>query len=192
MASSFTKSRYVPPSQRSSASKPTTVATPTPSRSTFIAKKKEPQKVFSLESNAAAFPSLGETLKNRKGTVMSFSSAAAKKIEEPQIVKVTIEPGWVHIRKQNGQIQYRYGEPLPRARIEEEREDIRLGNVLFKYRMSAEQYERDMDVIRLGDLSEYYGEPTLLELHENDMQTLQNDLNENYSSSEESDVGEYY
>ena len=31
-------------------------------------------------------------------------------------------------------------------------------------------YERDMDVERLGDLSEYYRQPTLDEIYENDVE----------------------
>jgi hypothetical protein len=162
-----------------------------------IAKKKEPQKQFSLNNNLALFPSLGETLQNRKPLSMSFSSAAAKKIEQPKIKVEEVAPGWVHIRKQNGQIQYKYGASLERSYVNREREqaEIRLGNLLFKYRMAAEQYDRDMDVLRLGDLSDYYGEPTLAELFQEDMQAIIktiNDANElNYISQSDSDGGEY-
>ena len=80
-----------------------------------------------------------------------------------------MKPGWVYIRKNNGAIQYKYGEPI----LWENRnhlEDIKLGNILFKYRIAREQYERDMDVERLGDLSEYYRQPTLDEIYENDVE----------------------
>jgi hypothetical protein len=41
--------------------------------------------------------------------------------------------------------------------------DIRLGNILVKYRLAKEQYSRNCDIERLGDLSEYYDMKTLQE-----------------------------
>ena len=93
-------STYMPPSFRSKNS---------PSA---ITKKTALKKEFALE--ATAFPSLGDTVKKStlRGTPISFSSAAAKKVA-PAIKEVSeVLPGWVHIRKQAGQIQYKYGKPI--------------------------------------------------------------------------------
>ena len=37
---------------------------------------------------------------------------------------------------------------------------------MVKCRLAKEQYDRDRDLERLGDLSEYYGAPTIQELFE--------------------------
>jgi len=99
-------------------------------------------------------------------------------------------PGWVYIRKnkQNHQIEYKYVEP-PTHYISEklqqiEKENQQLGNVLFKYRIERQQYLRDIDIERLGDLSEFYGLPTLDEMYENDPELLMNDDILNYSDNE--------
>jgi hypothetical protein len=174
-------SSYVPPSMRSST---TTAFTST--------KKKEPQKEFSTKDHTL-FPSLGETLKKNANNALSFSSAASKKIEPPKVKKADVEPGWVHIRKINnnksGQmIEYKYGAAKPRDYKVINQEAIALGNLLFKYRLEKEQYERDSDIIRLGDLSEYYGELTLAEQYENDIAALYEKEHMNNSYSESSDV----
>ena len=182
----ITKQSYVPPSQRNKPSSNQSFSTASSST-----KKKEPKKEFSLD-NPELFPSLGESLKNSNNRKpMSFSSAAAKKIEEPVIIKAEVAPGWVHIRKLNGKIQYKYGDPVVRFDYAQHEEMV-LGNILFNYRMAAQQYERDMDVLRLGDLSEYYGEPTLAEMHEANMQEMEKHHNSDYSSYEESENGEDY
>ena len=169
------KSTYIPPTMRNRTALSST-------------KKKEPQKVFSLENDKSLFPSLGETFKKYANNPLSFSSAAAKEIEKPNIIKADVAPGWVHIRRRNGKTEYKYGIPVPRF-DNREREEIMFNNMLFKIRMEEQQYERDMDILRLGDLSEYYGEPTLAEIHDYEMLNKKND--EDYSSSDESDGGDY-
>ena len=169
------KSTYIPPTMRNLAALSST-------------KKKEPQKVFSLENDKSLFPSLGETFKKYANSPLSFSSAAAKKIEQPNLIKSDVAPGWVHIRRRNGKTEYKYGIPVP-IFDNREREEVIFNNMLFKIRMEEQQYERDMDILRLGDLSEYYNEPTLAEIHDCDMQDKMND--EYYSSSDESDSGDY-
>lgn len=177
---STTKQTYVPPSKRNRSSYQTF------STALSSTKKKEPKKEFSL-NNPELFPSLGESLRNSKlNKPMSFSSAAAKKIAQPISAKAEVAPGWVHIRKLNGKIQYKYGEPVPRFDYAQHEEMV-LGNILFNYRMAAQQYERDMDVLRLGDLSEYYGEPTLAEIHEANMQEMEKHHSSDYEESENSE-----
>lgn len=149
-------------------------------------KKKEPQKVFSLDNSL--FPSLGENLK--ANNPLSFSSAAAKKIEQPKLIKAEVAPGWVHIRRRNGKTEYKYGIPVP-IFDNREREEMIFNNMLFKIRMEEQQYERDMDVLRLGDLSEYYGEPTLAEIHDDEMRNKKNDKYYSSSSSSDESDGDY-
>ena len=159
------KTSYVPPSMRtqSTAIKPT--------------KKKEPKKEFSLDTDA--FPSLvskkckSSSLLNpnsNDNNTINFSAAAAKKIEEKKEAKnAEVLPGWVMIRRQAGNFQYKYGAPIPYDYNAEERREMALGNQLFKYLLERAQYERDMDVLRLGDLSEFYDKPSLAEIFENDV-----------------------
>ena len=145
---------YIPPAQRAT-------------NALSIAKKKEPRKEFSA-CDPSAFPALGETLHNN---VLNFSSAAKKKIEQETIMKVEVLPGWVHIRKQSGKqsgvgtIEYKYGASINHD-MKEVREAKKVGRIIFKYRLWKEQYARDMDVLRLGDLSEFYGEPSLAEIYD--------------------------
>jgi len=161
------KSTYTPPTMRNRTALSST-------------KKKEPQKVFSLDNSL--FPSLGENY--TANSPLSFSSAAAKKIEQPKLIKAEVAPGWVHIRRHNGKTEYKYGIPIP-IFDNREREEMMFNNMLFKIRMEEQQYERDMDILRLGDLSEYWNEPTLAEIHDDEMQNKNND--EYYSSSDESE-----
>ena len=173
------KSSYVPPSMRTQNAQQKAVQN-APSAMQPISikstKKKEPKKEFSL-ADVDAFPSLGvnkwnSSLPNsiiRKNTVNFSAAAATKKIEELIEPKIEVLPGWVHIRKQAGKIQYKYGVPLPYDYKAEERRDMALGNQLFKFLLERSQYERDMDVLRLGDLSEFYNKPSLAEIFEKDV-----------------------
>ena len=171
-----TKNTYAPPAVRNRK-----VTAPLPSTKK-TALKKEFQDAF----NPTAFPSLGDTLKSQKnvgaGTPISFSSAAAKKVAAPSIVKAeVVPPGWVHIRKHKGKIEYKYGAPVPSKR-DEEREDMVMSKILFKYLLLREQYERNRDLEYWGDLSEFYGEPTLAEIYANDV-ALEEVVDEDYGGN---------
>ena len=169
------KSAYVPPSMRTQKSSPAQQNAQQPT-SIKPTKKKEPKKEFSL-ADAGAFPSLGVNKWNsclpngiiQTNTVNFSAAAATKKIEELIKPKIEVLPGWVHIRKQDGKIQYKYGAPIPYDYNAAERRDIALGNQLFKFMLERSQYERDMDVLRLGDLSEFYNKPSLAEIFEKDV-----------------------
>ena len=177
--------RYIPPSMRNQQN--------IQQQSSPVAKKsalkKEP--VYMNDNNA--FPTLNDTMKSknnqRGGTPISFSSALSKKKEEEKevIVKDILTPGWCYIRHNKNNIQYKYGPQIVKE-INEEKENMKLGRILFNYRIAREQYERDMDVERLGDLSEFYGEPTLEEIYEND---IEND-GENISYESSSSDSDYY
>ena len=144
-------SSYIPPSLRATKPAPYTSA-----------KKKEPKKEFAVDNTA--FPTLGDTIK-KSGTPMSFSSAAAKKVEAPKIVQVDVLPGWVHIRRNAGKIEYKYGKPILRNDEEDRAEAIR-SRIILKNRIAREEYDRERDIELLGDLSQFYGQPTLAELYE--------------------------
>jgi hypothetical protein len=172
-----TKNSYVPPSLRG---KPAPLLT---------TKKTQLKKEFAIEQNA--FPSLGDTIKKNTnaGTPISFSSAAAKKIEPPKIIKIDVLPGWVHIRRHAGQIQYKYGEPVYRSYANEERDEEILSRIIVKNRIAREQYDRNREIDRLGDLSEFYGQLTLAEIYENEASAFP--INDS-ESSDYSDSDHYY
>jgi hypothetical protein len=148
-------------------------------------KKKEPQKVFQLDANKELFPTLIETINKSRKEPLNFSSAAAKRIEPPKVVIADVMPGWVHIRRRNGKIEYKYGAPILKPNYEIQEETF-LGNILFNYRMKQHQYERDMDVLRLGDLSEYYGEPTLAQIYDDDMFNENKNIEDDESNNSDS------
>jgi hypothetical protein len=157
---------YVPPAFRSTALPST--------------KKKEPKKEFAIDQNA--FPSLATTIKKtgQSGTPISFSSAAAKKVEAPIVVKMDVLPGWVLIRRNEGKIEYKYGKEVSKPPDES---DAVLSRIILKNRIDREQYDRDREIDRLGDFSEFYGQPTLAEIYENDLEIVLDD-------SESSDYSE--
>ena len=143
-----------------------------------IAKKTALKKGFDLDQ--AAFPTLGDTLNKSTtagGTPFSFSAAAAKKQETPVVKKIEVLPGWVHIRRQAGEIQYKYGELiLTQAAADriEKAEEV-LNRIIVKNRIAREEYDRNRDIERLGDLSEYSGQPTLAEMFDNEIQESASD-----------------
>jgi len=190
---STTTKSYIPPSMRK-----TMNSRQQPhqhNRSEYPTKKTELKKEFSM---ADAFPTLGETMKTKttpqlleKEQQISFSLAASKKAPKEKDTSTSTEqiilPGWVYIRKnKKNQIEYKYGASIidPNELELEKQNNQRLGNILFKHRIEREQYHRDMDVERLGDLSEFYGQPTLVEMYENDSRLQLNDDELNSSDNE--------
>ena len=167
------KSTYTPPSLRNK-----TITTAPPST-----KKRELKKEFAID--AAAFPTLGDTIKKTRtsGTPISFSSAAAKKVEEPKKEQIDVLPGWVHIRRNEGKIQYKYGKPVERI-DDEERIDQIMNRIILKNRIEREEYDRSRDIECLGDLSEFYGKPTLAEIYENALEITSDDENSDYVESD--------
>ena len=199
------KKTYVPPSLRNKAKNNTPTHDISSQKRT---KKTEPSKEFSLTDS---FPTLGETIKktikptNTKNTntntnTNNFLNAASKinttttENDDDHSKKDTSLPGWVYIRKNktNNKIEYKYVEQTIndiKEKLQQiEKENQQLGNVLFKYRIAREQYIRDIDVERLGDLSEFYGLPTLDEMYDNDQELIMNDNNDetmlSYSDNE--------
>jgi hypothetical protein len=143
---------YIPPTMRTKTT-------------TNIAKKTALKKEFAIDQQA--FPTLGDTIKKTatRGTPISFSSAAAKPIDQPTEKVVDVLPGWVHIRRKDGKYQYKYGKMSDfDAEAADRWEDIQ-SKIILKNRIAREQYDRDWDIERLGDLSEFYGEPPLAELY---------------------------
>ena len=54
-------------------------------------------------------------------------------------------------------------------------------------RLAIEQYERDNDIIRLGDLSQYYGEKTIYEMFEEEERLINNQPETDNSSSSDTE-----
>jgi hypothetical protein len=160
-------------------------------------KKKEPKKEFSLEGNLNAFPTLTRSdNNNNKQSILSFANATKSEKKEITIENVSDAiPGWIHIRidNNNGKIQYKEGKPTNRYPCSDDNFDFKLGSAMFKNRLAREQYERNNDIARLGDFSEYYGEKTLYEMYADEEQSL---LSEKYddslSSSDQSDYDDYH
>jgi hypothetical protein len=138
--------------------------------------KKSLKKVFQLQDGKHEFPTLGEALRqtnkannNNNKPILSFSAMTQKKeVQKPAAPESILLPGWIYIRKnKQGKIEYKEG-PLSnheKARLEaDQKAHFRLGQLLTKYRIEQDQYKRDMDIQRLGDLSFYYNQPTLNEL----------------------------
>jgi hypothetical protein len=127
---------------------------------------------------ANTFPTLTEKNELKKTTppLLSFAKATTS-TRLPRATNTNIGevlPGWVYIRRHNGLIQYKYGPTNSNRYPCAIDQDAKLGRLLFKYRLAIEQYERDNDVLRLGDLSEYYNQPTLQALFaEEDLLILQ-------------------
>jgi hypothetical protein len=174
-------STYVPPNKRQLANNLT--ASPR-------AEKKEPKKELQL-NNPALFPTLsGSSLSStqQQKPFISFSSAVAKRIEadKEEVKKSDVDPGWVHIRKHKGTIQFKNGPPMPFIDYTEQ-EDKFICDKLYKYRLARQQYDQDMDVMRLGDLSDYYGEPTLVEIQEAYEEEEKYWASKNYSGNNDSD-----
>jgi hypothetical protein len=170
---------YVSPAHRNK--KPIAAAPPPSTKKTAL--KKE----FAIE--VGAFPSLGETIKNptNRGTPISFSSAAAKKVVPPTVETIDVLPGWVHIRRHAGQIQYKYGNMKYLSAADEERAAEIRSRIILKNRIAREQYDRNVQIERLGDLSEYYGQPSLDEMYETDVYYVSEDSDSNVESSLDSD-----
>jgi hypothetical protein len=133
------------------------------------AEKKSLKKEFSLQLEA--FPALTNT-SSIKPSVLSFAQAAqTTPVKNAVSTTEALLPGWLYIRQHNGKIEYKSGptDPQRYPYLEtEEEEDIRLSHILLKYRLAREQYERDNDVLHLGDYSEYYNVKTLQEQYDED------------------------
>ena len=175
------KSTYVPPNKRQLANNVTAYPR---------AEKKELKKELQL-NNSVSFPllstsSLSSTQQQKPP--ISFSSAVAKRIEadKEEIKKSDVDPGWVHIRKHKGIIQFKNGPSVPFIDYTEQ-EDKFICDKLYKYRLARQQYDQDMDVMRLGDLSDYYGEPTLVEIQEAYEEEEKYWASKNYSGNNDSD-----
>ena len=151
-----------------------------PNKQPIATVKKAPQKAtsrekeFSLADQSESFPSLSSAYKDKNSQdIKSFANATKTEIIKPQKIISDVPPGWIHIRKHNGSIQFKYGPPSDRNPFPCEISDVRFGEMLVKHRLAKEQYDRDQDLDRLGDLSEYYGEKTAQELFEEGERLMQ-------------------
>ena len=183
--STNTNNKYVPPSKK--------LLAQTNSSSLNLTKKREPKKEFSLQANDdSAFPTLNQSITsgNLKPS-LSFANAAKKEVVKPQLDVISdVKPGWVHIRKHKGKIEYKYGKASERYPYYDE---SRVSNdTIFMRRLVIEQYERDNDIIRLGDLSQYYGEKTIYEMFEEEERLLNKENESDNSSSSETEYESHF
>jgi len=137
-----------------------------PRHHTKTTEKNALKKEFSLEAQtqAEAFPTLSGVRKPH-APLLSFAQVA-QTVPLTRAVSTTtaLLPGWVYIRHQAGKIEYNTSGQTRYPSLDSvEEADARLGRLLVKYRLAKAQYERDHDVLRLGDFSEYYNTPTLQE-----------------------------
>ena len=176
---------YVPPRHRTSNNVSTPTSTPT--------EKKSLKKEFSLANDQNAFPSLSSHLTPAQQPFRSFAQATTQTAPvSPNSTAAnlfkTVPPGWVYIRNNNGQIQYKYG-PADYQRYSSatsDDSDTLLAQYILKYRLAKEQYVRDNDISRLGDLSEYYQTKTLHEMFDEEEERIL--LKTEYSISDISDI----
>jgi hypothetical protein len=179
--------KYVPPSKKHVVQTNTSLQSNT---SLNLTKKKEPKKEFLLKTNDdSAFPTLNpsKTSTNIKAS-LSFANATKNEADKPKVDIISdIKPGWVYIRKHKGKIEYKYGEARELYPYY-----IDNSNSIFNNRLAKEQYERDSDIVRLGDLSEYYGEKTIYEMFEEEERLLNNQSESDNSSSSETEYESYF
>jgi hypothetical protein len=168
--SSSTKSnnKYVPPSQRYNSG----------SSSFTLNKRQTKAEEFNLNEKIGVFPTLGETIKlSATSTVgitnkMNFASVAkyVEKTSKEEEKVVEVQPGWVHIRKHNGKIEYKYGAQKHDPSLEWYfvQEDAFIDKNFVKSIIARLQYAQDYENVTLGDLSAYYDFPNIQEKLEAD------------------------
>jgi len=162
---------------------------PRHSTTSTVTEKKTLKKEFSFQPDA--FPALAGKTSTSKLTALSFVQAAQTRPVTKTVSNTDVFlPGWVYIqRNNNGKIEYKYSgsthPPRYPSQYNEDDEDARLDRRLVKYRLAKEQYERDNDVLRLGDYSEYYNIKTVQEQFDEEEITM---LKQKYQPSDSSDT----
>ena len=185
---STNNNKYVPPTTSSSSSKHNNYTNSNNNSKKISTEKTALKKEFSLAEHLNAFPLLTPNHATNNQTLLSFAqsvkTAKETKDSTTTLLATDVLPGWVNLRYNKGEIQYKYGKTSNRYPVSDPAIDNEiLGNVLLNYRLAREQYERDNDVIRLGDFSEYYGARPLTELFAEEEILMQKEIdNENYSS----------
>ena len=178
---SNSNNKYIPPNKPSLKTFKVPASTST-SNSLNLTKKSAPQKVFSL--TPAEFPGLATPKTSCVQPSKSFANAAKTVLPRVGQAPSTNEvpPGWVHIRKRNGRIEYKEGPPSNRYPVYDDNDDYLINEWLFNHRVAQLQYERDIDVLCRGDLSEYYGLPTVYEQYLDDFAQDNQQINTHISS----------
>ena len=173
--------KYIPPNKPSLNTFKVPASTST-SNALNLTKKSAPQKVFSL--TPAEFPGLATPKTSCVQPSKSFANAAKTVLPRVGQAPSTNEvpPGWIHIRKRNGRIEYKEGPPSNRYPVYDDNDDYLINEWLFNHRVAQLQYERDIDVLCRGDLSEYYGLPTVYEQYLDDFAQDNQQINTHISS----------
>lgn len=153
---------------------------PSPLPSFTLNKRKIKTEEFNLNEKIDVFPTLGETFKPSSTAAaaaiagtnkMNFASVAKyvdTSVKEEKVVEV--QPGWVHIRKHNGKIEYKYGAQKHDPSLEWYfvQEDAFIDKNFIKSIIARLQYAQDYENESLGDLSAYYDFPNIQEKLEAD------------------------
>lgn len=174
-STSSTNNKYVPPSQRNNNNN-------VPPQSSFTLNKRQAKaEEFNLNDKINVFPTLGETIKPSSNAAaaaiaginkMNFASVAKhvdKSIKEEEKI-VEVQPGWVHIRKHKGKIEYKYGAQKHDPSLEWYfiQEDAFIDKNFIKSIIARLQIAQDYENESLGDLSAYYDFPNIQEKLEAD------------------------
>ena len=195
-ASTNLNNKYIPPHKNPITSNVAEKITPHNRAPQKLAlHNRAPQKEFSLAAHATAFPTLQQASNNSPvKPLLSFAHATQTELKSATAPTInTVLPGWVYIRYNNGEVEYKYGQPSNRYPLTTASEH-RLSQLLLKYRLAKEQYLRDADIDRLGDCSAYYGAQTIYDLfaeEERLRSRSREDYYDSHSSSSELDYDGY-
>ena len=139
------------------------------------------------------FPTLGNTLvSTSKGSTMNFASSLFTPQPKEKIAK-EVEDGWIHIFKENGEIEYKFGDNTENY-IElmdwiEDKNEIKRYDALDKIYDRHMEYQ-EIDLMQNGpEYLECWEVTQYLEEKERERKRLQR---EERGSSDESSEGEYY
>jgi len=174
----MSSSKYIPPVQRN---KNPNNNNNKPMQQTLNTRLNKKEKTFNLTNEVIkeSFPTIGNSLgvnnKERTSatTTTNFSSAIKNSKSDNNKESKTsyqendndILPGWVYIRRHNGNIEYKYGKERLNDYLEKAfiRETLKHDRLILKYMIAREQWDRDREIDHLGSLSPYYNEPTIKE-----------------------------
>jgi len=177
----MSSSKYIPPVQRNKNPNNNNNNNNKPMQQTLNTRLNKKEKTFNLTNEVIkeSFPTIGNSLgvnnKERTSatTTTNFSSAIKNSKSDNNKESKTsyqendndILPGWVYIRRHNGNIEYKYGKERLNDYLEKAfiRETLKHDRLILKYMIAREQWDRDREIDHLGSLSPYYNEPTIKE-----------------------------
>jgi hypothetical protein len=130
-------------------------------------KEKTKEKIPIL--NEESFPSLNNEKIVKKENTLNFAGVAKHEEKKPEEKKEkTVAPGWVVLSKdkKTNKVIINYGpetENMKKIKAMNMKRDLDKHNKIFKQMIVRWQEYRDIDIEFLGDRSEFYGLPSLLD-----------------------------